>query len=168
MLSVILSSHLFQAYCGFFRNDCQSKHLSAVATGNWGCGAFGGDTRLKSIINLLTLVLNKEALIQNFWDVHLRMKDWGAVVIHRREHLKVDLLSAVDMVGSESSLSSLKSIRSSPRVSVTCTHPPHYYWLAGIHLCFPLKGQLITGQEHHKSRLVQVSLGLHIITLDKH
>lgn len=36
-----------QAYCGFFRHNSNKKHLSAVATGNWGCGAFGGDTRLK-------------------------------------------------------------------------------------------------------------------------
>lgn len=40
----------FQAYCGFHRNNANRKHLSAVATGNWGCGAFGGDTRLKGII----------------------------------------------------------------------------------------------------------------------
>lgn len=38
-----------QAYCGFSRSNVKSKHLSAVATGNWGCGAFGGDTRLKGI-----------------------------------------------------------------------------------------------------------------------
>ncbi|KAG7262743.1 hypothetical protein CRUP_038262, partial [Coryphaenoides rupestris] len=38
---------LNKAYCGFFRRDANSLHLSAVATGNWGCGAFGGDTRLK-------------------------------------------------------------------------------------------------------------------------
>jgi len=43
---------LSQAYCGFFRNN--GKHLSAVATGNWGCGAFGGDTRLKGIIGKTT------------------------------------------------------------------------------------------------------------------
>lgn len=36
-----------QAYCGFSRPDTDSKNLAAVATGNWGCGVFGGDTRLK-------------------------------------------------------------------------------------------------------------------------
>ncbi|XP_003964099.2 poly(ADP-ribose) glycohydrolase [Takifugu rubripes] len=44
---------LNKAYCGFFRNNYKSKHLSAVATGNWGCGAFGGDTRLKALIQLM-------------------------------------------------------------------------------------------------------------------
>uniref|UniRef100_A0A671Y427 poly(ADP-ribose) glycohydrolase n=1 Tax=Sparus aurata TaxID=8175 RepID=A0A671Y427_SPAAU len=44
---------LNKAYCGFFRSNTNSKHLSAVATGNWGCGAFGGDTRLKALIQLM-------------------------------------------------------------------------------------------------------------------
>lgn len=67
-LVLFLSSYLFQAYCGFFRNNCKSKHLSAVSTGNWGCGAFGGDTRLKGLINLM---LSKMALIQFCWNGHL-------------------------------------------------------------------------------------------------
>lgn len=36
-----------QAYCGFARPEEQSQNLAAVATGNWGCGVFGGDARLK-------------------------------------------------------------------------------------------------------------------------
>lgn len=38
---------ILQAYCGFLRAGVSSENLSAVATGNWGCGAFGGDARLK-------------------------------------------------------------------------------------------------------------------------
>lgn len=38
---------ILQAYCGFFRPGVPPENLSAVATGNWGCGAFGGDARLK-------------------------------------------------------------------------------------------------------------------------
>uniref|UniRef100_A0A7N6FI68 PARG catalytic Macro domain-containing protein n=1 Tax=Anabas testudineus TaxID=64144 RepID=A0A7N6FI68_ANATE len=48
-----MTRELNKAYCGFFRNNAHSKHLSAVATGNWGCGAFGGDTRLKALIQLM-------------------------------------------------------------------------------------------------------------------
>lgn len=40
-------SFLLQAYCGFLRPGVPPENLSAVATGNWGCGAFGGDARLK-------------------------------------------------------------------------------------------------------------------------
>ena len=33
---------------GFSRSEERSENLSAIATGNWGCGAFGGDKELKS------------------------------------------------------------------------------------------------------------------------
>ncbi|XP_019952974.2 poly(ADP-ribose) glycohydrolase [Paralichthys olivaceus] len=48
-----MTRELNKAYCGFFRNNANKRHLSAVATGNWGCGAFGGDTRLKALIQLM-------------------------------------------------------------------------------------------------------------------
>lgn len=40
---------IIQAYCGFARPEGQNTNLAAVATGNWGCGVFGGDTRLKGM-----------------------------------------------------------------------------------------------------------------------
>lgn len=48
-----ITRELNKAYCGFFRPNANRQHLSAVATGNWGCGAFGGDTRLKALIQLM-------------------------------------------------------------------------------------------------------------------
>lgn len=48
-----MTRELNKAYCGFFRNNPNRKHLSAIATGNWGCGAFGGDTRLKALLQLM-------------------------------------------------------------------------------------------------------------------
>ena len=44
---------LNKAFVGF--GDCGSisGQLQAVATGNWGCGAFGGDLRLKFLIQLM-------------------------------------------------------------------------------------------------------------------
>lgn len=44
---MLVISLILQAYCGFLRPGVSSENLSAVATGNWGCGAFGGDARLK-------------------------------------------------------------------------------------------------------------------------
>ena len=35
------------------KNPPNEMNLSAVCTGNWGCGAFGGDKRLKGEIQLL-------------------------------------------------------------------------------------------------------------------
>lgn len=84
-LFFISSSHLFQAYCGFFRNNCKSKHLSAVATGNWGCGAFGGNTRLKGLIDPIRHVLNKMAFVQFYWNAHLKMKICKVLIEQRTE-----------------------------------------------------------------------------------
>ncbi|XP_075999659.1 poly(ADP-ribose) glycohydrolase [Genypterus blacodes] len=44
---------LNKAYCGFARPEESSRSLAAVATGNWGCGVFGGDLRLKALIQML-------------------------------------------------------------------------------------------------------------------
>ncbi|XP_041117049.1 poly(ADP-ribose) glycohydrolase isoform X2 [Polyodon spathula] len=44
---------LNKAFCGFARPGVESRNLSAVATGNWGCGAFGGDTRLKALLQMM-------------------------------------------------------------------------------------------------------------------
>ncbi|VDK26367.1 unnamed protein product [Anisakis simplex] len=41
----LVDRELLKAYCGFRVRDGSSK---AIATGNWGCGVFGGDLRLKS------------------------------------------------------------------------------------------------------------------------
>nr|XP_057917014.1 poly(ADP-ribose) glycohydrolase-like isoform X3 [Doryrhamphus excisus] len=48
-----LNRELNKAYCGFDRPDQHSDNLAAVATGNWGCGVFGGDTRLKALLQML-------------------------------------------------------------------------------------------------------------------
>lgn len=57
--------YVFQAYCGFYSPDALAKNLSAVATGNWGCGAFGGDLRMKGAFSLFCAAVqfdNKEQL----------------------------------------------------------------------------------------------------------
>uniref|UniRef100_UPI0037E7BB1D poly(ADP-ribose) glycohydrolase-like n=1 Tax=Semicossyphus pulcher TaxID=241346 RepID=UPI0037E7BB1D len=48
-----INRELNKAFCGFARPEDQSQNLSAVATGNWGCGVFGGDTRLKALLQML-------------------------------------------------------------------------------------------------------------------
>ncbi|XP_063814922.1 poly(ADP-ribose) glycohydrolase-like isoform X2 [Pseudophryne corroboree] len=49
----MIKRELNKAFCGFFREGIQPEMLSAVATGSWGCGVFGGDPRLKALIQLL-------------------------------------------------------------------------------------------------------------------
>ncbi|XP_017288696.1 poly(ADP-ribose) glycohydrolase isoform X2 [Kryptolebias marmoratus] len=48
-----INRELNKAYCGFAHPEKESQNLAAVATGNWGCGVFGGDTRLKALIQML-------------------------------------------------------------------------------------------------------------------
>lgn len=47
--------------------------LTAVATGNWGCGAFRGDPRLKCLIQLMAAaVTNRDVVYFTFGDNQLR------------------------------------------------------------------------------------------------
>lgn len=48
-----LNRELNKAFCGFARPGEKRENLAAVATGNWGCGVFGGDTRLKALLQML-------------------------------------------------------------------------------------------------------------------
>ncbi len=46
-----------QAFVGFYGDGQPAEHLSAIATGNWGCGAFGGDKELKSALHFEIAIL---------------------------------------------------------------------------------------------------------------
>ncbi|KAK7140291.1 hypothetical protein R3I94_012791 [Phoxinus phoxinus] len=48
-----MTRELNKAFCSFMRHGTNPQNLSAVATGNWGCGAFGGDTHLKALLQLM-------------------------------------------------------------------------------------------------------------------
>ncbi|GAB5578574.1 poly(ADP-ribose) glycohydrolase isoform X1 [Prionailurus iriomotensis] len=67
---------LNKAYCGFLRPGVSSENLSAVATGNWGCGAFGGDARLKeALIQIMAAaVAERDVVYFTFGDSEL-MRD---------------------------------------------------------------------------------------------
>ncbi|NWQ75389.1 PARG glycohydrolase, partial [Columbina picui] len=69
------ASVCLQAYCGFSRPSVPPQHLSAIATGNWGCGAFGGDSRLKALIQILAAAeAGRDVVYFTFGDVEL-MRD---------------------------------------------------------------------------------------------
>ncbi|XP_030309624.1 poly(ADP-ribose) glycohydrolase isoform X1 [Calypte anna] len=66
---------LNKAYCGFSRPNVPPQHLSAIATGNWGCGAFGGDSRLKALIQILAAAeAGRDIVYFTFGDAEL-MRD---------------------------------------------------------------------------------------------
>ncbi|XP_034290652.1 poly(ADP-ribose) glycohydrolase [Pantherophis guttatus] len=66
---------LNKAFCGFSRPGLPPHHLPAVATGNWGCGAFGGDSRLKALIQILAAAeAGRDVVYFTFGDAEL-MRD---------------------------------------------------------------------------------------------
>ncbi|XP_077206685.1 poly(ADP-ribose) glycohydrolase [Paroedura picta] len=66
---------LNKAYCGFSRPGVPPYHLSAIATGNWGCGAFGGDSRLKALIQIMAAAeAGRDVVYFTFGDAEL-MRD---------------------------------------------------------------------------------------------
>ncbi|XP_062913211.1 poly(ADP-ribose) glycohydrolase-like isoform X1 [Mobula hypostoma] len=48
-----LKRELTKAYCGFSCRVIPDSQRTAVATGNWGCGAFNGDVKLKALIQIM-------------------------------------------------------------------------------------------------------------------
>lgn len=80
-----MNRELNKAYCGFVRHGVNPQNLSAVATGNWGCGAFGGDTRLKALLQLMAaaeagrdvayFTFGDEELMRDVHDLHTFLKD---------------------------------------------------------------------------------------------
>ncbi|KAG1945338.1 poly(ADP-ribose) glycohydrolase [Pimephales promelas] len=68
-----MTRELNKAFCGFARPGVESENLSAVATGNWGCGAFGGDTRLKAVLQMMAAAeAERDLMYFTFGDVDLR------------------------------------------------------------------------------------------------
>ena len=59
-----------KAYCSFMSTETTPcNHLTAIATGNWGCGAFGGDKRLKALLQCLAAsVAGRDVVFFTFGD----------------------------------------------------------------------------------------------------
>ncbi|XP_048472210.1 poly(ADP-ribose) glycohydrolase isoform X3 [Rhincodon typus] len=70
-----LKREINKAYCGFVRPGIDPKNLSAVATGNWGCGAFGGDATLKSLLQMMAAAeAGRDVVYFTFGDRELMME----------------------------------------------------------------------------------------------
>ncbi|EDO41019.1 predicted protein, partial [Nematostella vectensis] len=66
-----LKRELDKAYCGFY-SPGDSRNLPAIATGNWGCGAFGGDSRLKGLLQMMAAsAANRDLVYFTFGDSEL-------------------------------------------------------------------------------------------------
>ncbi|KAF7991985.1 hypothetical protein HCN44_010786 [Aphidius gifuensis] len=64
---------LNKAYVGFSSSEMHHDDLSAIATGNWGCGAFRGNPQLKVLIQLMAAAVAKRPMVYfTFGDKKLR------------------------------------------------------------------------------------------------
>ncbi|KAL4640057.1 poly(ADP-ribose) glycohydrolase isoform X3 [Arapaima gigas] len=70
-----INRELNKAYCGFVRPGVKSENLPAVATGNWGCGVFLGDCRLKALLQIMAAAeVGRDVAYFTFGDADL-MRD---------------------------------------------------------------------------------------------
>eukprot|EP00088_Acartia_fossae_P037077 TRINITY_DN3826_c0_g1_i16.p1 TRINITY_DN3826_c0_g1~~TRINITY_DN3826_c0_g1_i16.p1 ORF type:complete len:844 (-),score=158.13 TRINITY_DN3826_c0_g1_i16:70-2601(-) len=74
-----IERELNKAYIGFRPLNPNLKRINAVATGNWGCGAFGGDPQLKFLIQLLAgIVTDRKVCYFTFGEEGLVTQGWKA------------------------------------------------------------------------------------------
>ncbi|KAL3642199.1 hypothetical protein CASFOL_013014 [Castilleja foliolosa] len=55
-----------KAFCGFFIDRNSYEGEIGVATGNWGCGAFGGDPEVKAVIQWLAASQSARAFVRYY------------------------------------------------------------------------------------------------------
>nr|XP_002124980.3 poly(ADP-ribose) glycohydrolase [Ciona intestinalis] len=93
---------LNKAFCGFYC-DMDPEHSPAVATGNWGCGAFGGNPLFKGLLQLMAaatvgrdlcyFTFNDRELMQQLHEMHsfikenkMRVSDlWNIIICYNKQ-----------------------------------------------------------------------------------
>ncbi|XP_014677829.1 PREDICTED: poly(ADP-ribose) glycohydrolase-like, partial [Priapulus caudatus] len=90
-----VTRELNKAYVGFHSRGAPQRHLPAVATGNWGCGAFRGDPHLKSLIQLMAAAqAGRDLCYFTFGDTALRDSIWEMYrFLQRRRATTGDILA---------------------------------------------------------------------------
>ena len=91
---------LNKAYCGFCSevagDDPATNKLMPVATGNWGCGAFGGDKHLKTLIQWIAASrAGREVKYYTFRDKELAEKQVKMIQELRSQKMTVSQLYQV-------------------------------------------------------------------------
>ncbi|XP_046860470.1 poly(ADP-ribose) glycohydrolase-like [Xenia sp. Carnegie-2017] len=93
-----ITRELNKAYVGFLSRNIEDRnHLPAVATGNWGCGAFNGDKQLKSLLQIMAASeAKRDVLFFTFGDkeqarelanIHRKLKENNITIGWLWEHL---------------------------------------------------------------------------------
>jgi len=77
-----LERELNKAFCGFRRDA--SDQPCTVATGNWGCGAFGGDPGVKFLIQLMAASLAERPIFYfTFDDFYLSRRIYEVINVKK-------------------------------------------------------------------------------------
>ena len=96
---------LNKAYCGFSHlvtgDDASTGTCVSVATGNWGCGAFGGNKEMKTIIQWLAASRAKRAMkYYTFKDAHLSQRQEKVIAAVNAKKVTVGKLCKVLFINS--------------------------------------------------------------------
>lgn len=84
----VLDRELKKAFCGF-RSD-SPPGLTAVATGNWGCGAFKGDAKFKALIQLMAAAeAQRDVMYFTYGDKSLMVELYEMHNFLQKQHLTV-------------------------------------------------------------------------------
>ncbi|XP_054001958.1 poly(ADP-ribose) glycohydrolase-like [Hylaeus anthracinus] len=68
-----ITRELNKAYVGFVGCESNRNNLPAIATGNWGCGAFRGNSKLKVLLQLMAAAVTGRSMVYfTFGDTNLR------------------------------------------------------------------------------------------------
>jgi len=88
-----LTLDLIQAYAGFHCPQRSVSPLAAIATGNWGCGAFGGSPRLKCLLQLMVAAIaGRDIAYFTFGDEKLRDDVYNMYCFLKEKHISVGSL----------------------------------------------------------------------------
>ena len=63
MVIIIINFILSQAYVGFNGDISNMENMPAVATGNWGCGIFKGDPKLKVLLQMMAAGVSRRSVV---------------------------------------------------------------------------------------------------------
>ncbi|XP_012055190.1 PREDICTED: poly(ADP-ribose) glycohydrolase-like [Atta cephalotes] len=140
-----IKRELNKAYVGFVGSDIYKNNLPAIATGNWGCGAFRGNPKLKVLIQLMAAAVAGRSMVYfTFGDTKLR-DDVAAMYAHLVHH-------DIDIVRLYSMLSEYR------QESVSNTHSDFYCFLYNKSRMKPLSKYFLTKTENSSPKISTKSL----------
>ena len=59
-LEIHVKREITKAYCGFSFDEGETKK---IVTGNWGCGAFGGNVQLKMLVQWIACTIAGKEIV---------------------------------------------------------------------------------------------------------